>query len=280
MLLVSLSLAAPPPRLVYAVPADADPKSAEPRRATWEVKQRLYVAGTSGALLEAPGAGGKVRARLETGTAVQVVEVGSVVDRVAGRMDGWYRVEAGERAGWMHGSELTPFAWRDDFDGDGGEEVVTVYMEPAFAIRVLVYEPDLKAGQHSWLDLDPAGQAYLSVRGGEAEAEHLKEKVASIPLVHVHSGPEACSDYSDWWVSYRSPGPGRMGLLRIALETSGVADPPVFQTPVVELSGSRKIAVVTTTTVSDEGQEPTVQKVTWKLIDGVYYPERDGKVDR
>lgn len=280
MLLAALALAAPPDRVVYHIPADADPKTAEPVRSAWAVKDRLYVATPTGELYEAAGAASKVVAKLATGTAVEVMEVGTVVDRVGGRMDGWYRVEAGDRAGWMHGSQLTPFAWRDDFDGDGGEEVITVFMEPAFAIRVLVYEPELKAGQHSWLDLDPAGQAFMSVRGGEATAEHLKAKVASIPLVHVHSGPEACSDYADWWVSYRSPGPGRMGLLRVALETAGMTDPPVFHTPVVELSGSRKIAVVTTTSVSDEGQEPTVQKVTWKLIDGVYYAERDGKVDR
>lgn len=281
MLLVALALAAPPPVLVYTLPeASALADVAAYGVLAHAPKDRLFVATEAGELRHAPAPDAERMFTLETGTPVEVLQVGTARHAVDGRVDGWYLVRAGTREGWMHGGDLTPYAFRDDLDQDGDEEVVTVFFEAGFQVRVLVFEPTIRAGNHAWIDLEPAGGAFLARRGGQATAALLKAKVASIPLVHVASAPDASGDTSDYWVSYRAPAAGRIGVLRVALEQHGVSDPPVSDTYTVEFSGSRKTARVTHTRTTDEGGAPEVESATWTLIDGVYHVERGGRVIR
>ncbi len=156
---------------------------------------------------------------------------------VDGRHDRYYLVrqggqDRGERR--VFGGDLTPFAFANSFD----RALVTVAFGADFKIHVR------SVGTPNELVLEPAGQAYLSQRGGNVSAE-LVENVAPVPLIKVSSRPEACSDFWEIYVSVVG------GVPRQALALYGVADPPAMQSSTVKLARDGT-AVVTTRTSEDE----------------------------
>jgi hypothetical protein len=132
---------------------------------------------------------------------------------------------------------LTPFAFVV------GTDSVTVGFSYDFKIHV-------RGGGGDELVLEPAGQGYMSVKGGNVSAE-LVEGAAPVPLIHVSSRPEACSDYWEIYVSLVD------GVPRQALALYSIADPPTMSTSTVKFAGDT--AVVTTRTAEDEKSAHTTR---------------------
>jgi hypothetical protein len=113
-------------------------------------------------------------------------------------------------------------------------------------------------------------------------ADLLPAREAGIPLVHVYSGVEACADYGESWASYTSPARSKPGMAHLALQQTGLQDPPSCSTFRVKFDGKRKLAVVTREedACREDGGKPKVEETRWVLVDGVYRVERAGGVVR
>lgn len=217
----------PLPRLEYTAPlVDATPKgTAAEVDADWrytEYDKGMEVSTVDGA------------------RAVHIAEVlaPAIVD---GRHDRWYRADGGEK---YFGAALTPLA----FTVDGIP--VTVAFGADFQIHV-------RAAGHD-LVLEPAGQAYLSRRGGDVSARLVTGAVGGVPLILVSSRPEACSDFWDVYVSVVG------GVPKKALELGGVADPPVSETRSVKFDARARTATVKVVTQEDELAKPKVKIERWR----------------
>jgi hypothetical protein len=103
-----------------------------------------------------------------------------------------------------------------------------------------------------------------------------------VPLVHVSTGVEACADYAELWMLYRSSGPGVAGTLSTALELSGLVDPPNCSTFEVNFRPRRLRAVVTRTNgCGDDPSEPTTQsRERFRLRDGRYQTRKSAAPSR
>lgn len=279
VLLLPVALAADPLVLAYSRPEASEEVSAY-TFTRYEAGADLWVVGADAYLYESPSAASKEGKLLPSGTAAKVAEVGTAVEMVEDRVDTWYRVETALGAGWVHGGRLSPAGWQADFDQDGEVEFMGVTFAPDFSIRVVVVEPNPRVGAESYLDLDPIGGAYLSQKGSTAQPTFQKVKIAGVPLVHVYSGVEACADFGDYWVSYQARAPGETGMLRIALELTGISDSPTMSSYDVHFDAKRKQVDVTTTTANEEGVAPTVERARYVFVDGVYRKETGGRIER
>lgn len=246
------------------------------------VKDRVFVARPDTPLFGADATTDRAFT-LGAGLPVEILAVsGAGPRRWRDRVDTMYEVQAGERRGWVHGGDLTPFAFVEDFDGDGERETATVAFTAEFKIEVTLVEPDLKVGSSVSTYLDAAGGAYLSQDGSTVKADIVPMKKAGVTLIHVWTGVPACADFADYWVVYRTEGPRRLGLLSVALEQGGLMDPPSCSTYAVKFSASRKMAVVTRTDggCGDKKDKPVVSEDRFILVNGTYRAERAGGVVR
>ncbi|QSQ23427.1 SH3 domain-containing protein [Pyxidicoccus parkwayensis] len=244
--------------------------------------EHLYVGVDEANLRQTAAADGAVVTTLPLGAAVRVLERAPERLKVGEYVNHWYHVEyvdpQGNKVltGWLFGNTLTPFRFEGDFDNDGEQEVATVVMSNDFKIRVRVLEPNVKPPRRvSSVDIVPAGQAYMSVDGGAAKVTLVPAKTAGLALVQVDSAPEACSDYSTTYVSYTVPGnkKGVLGKAKLALEVSGLSDPPNISSYKVTFQPKQQgLTVVRTNSEEDEsGKEvKTTERTKYKLADGVF----------
>jgi hypothetical protein len=149
-----------------------------------------------------------------------------------------------------------------DLDGDGKPEVATLSFSAGFQLRLMV----IKNGTAVELELEPAGQGFLSQKGGWGALAFVGN--AGIPLLRIDSRPEACSDFTVTYVSDVG------GKLQPALVLNGLADPPNHSIPSVKFDAKTKTAVVTQTNSEEDDKGRTHSKKTltkYKLEpDGVY----------
>lgn len=251
-------------------------------------KADLFVGVDEANLRQSAAADAPVVTTLPLGAAVRVLERGKERLKVGEYVNHWYSVEYVDNkgtpapgddqrvTGWLFGNTLTPFRLEADLDGDGELEVATVVMSADFKARVRVLEPNVKPPRRvSSVDTVPAGGAYLSVEGGPATVKLVPAKTAGVALLQVDSSPEACGDYSTAYVSYTVPGrkKGVLGKAKLALEVSGLSDPPVHSHFKVSFQPKTKgLTVARTNTEEDEsGKElKTTERTRYQLEDGVY----------
>lgn len=266
--LLLLVLTLDPNTLHYMAP-DAEPQPAPDKfqLSEWKKGSTLYVATDEANFREKPDANAKVLHTLPFGAKVVVQSVATPPVRVSDRVDRWYQVAVGRETGFVFGNVLTPFLFEDDFDADGDKELASVAFTADYKIRVRVLDKSApKEKQLSSVDLDPYGGGYLSVKGGNAEAKLLPASKAGLPLIQVTSRMEACADYGDYFVSY-------LGKPRVALNVTGLTDPPNMSSYSVKFDPKKKTAVVTRTNTeaTDDGKETTTRtKKSFTLKDGIY----------
>ena len=279
LLITTVVLAREPIHYEYRLPDGAGPAAAV--ATTYTTKDEVFAANDEAKLRAEGSPDAKLLWQLPVGAPVTVLAAGNA--GANGEFGGaWLPVQAGDRTGWMHTSDLTPYAWKADFDLDGDVEVATVAFLSDFTIRVTVYEPDMRVANISVVDLDSAGGAYVSQKGGVVRADLLPANKAGLPLIHVWTGVEACADFADYWVSYTSNGKAKPGMAAIALTQGGLMDPPSCSTYAVKFDAKRHLAVVTTSQgdCGTSKAKPTLDTSRWVLVDGVYKVERPGGVVR
>ncbi|MFP2929916.1 SH3 domain-containing protein [Pyxidicoccus sp. 3LG] len=294
-LLLSLVLTqTPAPSLHYTAPTveEGAQRTLEGYDFTvWEPsgkKADLYVGVDEANLRKSPAADAEVVTTLPLGAAVRVLERGKDRLKVGEYVNHWYSVEYLDTKGtpdgaddavfkgWLFGNTLTPFRFEGDFDGDGEQEVATVVMSNDFKIRVRVLEPNVKPPRRvSSVDVNPSGQAYLSVDGGPVVARLVAAKTAGLALVQLDSTPEACGDFSTVYVSYTVPGKKKsvLGKAKLALSLGGLSDAPSYSSFKVSFEPKKKgLSVVRTNTEEDEsGKElKTTERTRYQLKDGVF----------
>lgn len=281
LFLISLAAAARVPLVYQYSRPDAATDVAGSTSTRYLPKDEIFIANPEAALRAEASATAKLTWKFPLGTKVTVLAEGA--PGVSGDFGGiWYQVQADGREGWVHNSDLTPYGWHEDLDGDGAIEVATVAFTSEYGIRVTVFEPDMKVANESWVDLETVGGAYVNQRGGIVRAELVPVRKAGIPLIQIHTGVEACADFADYWVAYRSPGKGEPGRSLLALQQAGLADPPNCSNYEVEFDARRHLAIVTRHEggCSEEEKKPTSTEARWVLVDGVYRPERAGGLVR
>jgi hypothetical protein len=254
--------------LEYSAPDEAEKRTVESYHFTaFEPSAKpLYVGADEANLRASPQADASVVTTLPLGAAVRVLAKGPAPVKQGDYVNVWYQVESTEdgtpRTGWLFGGILTPFRFEEDFDGDGEKEVATVVMSSDFKIRVRVREPDVQPPRRvSSVDVETSGGAYFSRVGGPAEVKLVPAKKAGLPLLQVDSRPEACADFSTAYVSYVEPKKkkGVLGKTRIALELSGLSDPPQQNLYTVSFQDKGKKVTVLREDIFDE-DEGTVTK--------------------
>lgn len=202
---------------------------------------------------------------LAMGSRVTVLEKSTGAQRLKDRVDAWYRVEAqvdgGTQAGYVFGNVLTPFAFERDFNRDGVGDVATVAMSADFQIRTR-FKLGSKTGDatQSWVDTRPSGEGYLSRAGGGVAASVVAEKTAGLTLVKLESRPEACSDYSDTYVS-------NLGTPMTALSLTGLVDPPNNAQFELRFLPKQKAAVASWQ-ITEEEEKPPRRRVDRYLLEG------------
>lgn len=266
----SVTEMSPPDVLTYSVPDRKKGVTLEDYDFTaFSEGAKLYVAEPDVSLLAKPEAASEILAALPPGAQVEVLQASEAVVRYQDRVNRWYRVKVLDpaREGFIFGAHLTPFAFRANLDTDGDKELVTISFTPTFKVRVRVVDPGTPPRtQH--VDLEPAGQGYLTQKGGNATGSLIDAAHAGLPLIKVDSLPEACADYSTTYLSYD-------GTLRTALALTGVADPPVHSSFEVRFDPTDRTAEVVR--VNEEEYEeghPHIEKETtrYRLRGGVFVP--------
>ena len=269
-------------KLEYSGPEtlkDADMSSFGFRK--WKPGDLLFVASHDSNLRSKANAKSKVVTKLPMATQVVVRKVAGGSKTVIGKVDRWYQVEvvkdgkATGMTGYLFGLVLTPAAWQVDLDGDGELEIVTAAFLPDFKIRIRIREPKVSEPTNLNVDVDSAGGAYLSQRGGMADVKIVPKQKAGVGLVEVFAHVEACADFATHWVSYQVPGnkPGLLGEAKLAMSQSGISDSPVHSRYEVTFDPKTKTAKsVQTNSESDEEGKETVSKEAhnYRLEAGVY----------
>lgn len=286
--LVTLTLTTPAARaqedgfIMYAIPKEDGYKPEDVQLTTWTDGTRLYIAPQTLHLREKPDRKSESLGNLTMGDAVVVRKADGKPTQVEELVNHWYEVEVETgslkgKKGHAFGSFLTPHRLEDDFDGDGQPEIATVSFAGDGSIRVRFLDRSVKGDPHtSQVDIRPAGEEFLSQRGGRVKASLLEAKQAGLPLVKLESRIEACGDFFDGYVSYVTPGgkPEEQGTAREALIARGSSDSPMFANFTVAFQADRKGATVeTTVTEADEnGKEKVVEKTTetYSFKDGKY----------
>jgi hypothetical protein len=250
-------------------------------------KASLFVGVDEANLRQTPAADAAVVTTLPLGAAVQVLQRGKERLKVGEYVNHWYQVtyldtkgtpDTGDDqpfTGWLFGNTLTPFRFEADFDGDGEQEVATVVMSSDFKIRVRVLEPNVKPPRRvSSVDVTPAGETFLGVHGGPATVKFVPASRAGLALLQVDSKPEACGEYSTAYVSYTVPGnkKGVLGKAKLALELSGLSDPPIHSSYEVSFQPKEKgLTVMQTSSFKDEsGEDKKTKRMQYTLADGVF----------
>jgi hypothetical protein len=170
----------------------------------------------------------------------------------------------------VFGGDLTPLRLEADVDGDGKPEIVTLSFNPNFQLRLMV----IKSGTATELELTPAGQGFLSQKGGWGSLAYVDARTAGIPLIRVDSRPEACADFSVTYVSDTG------GKLQPALSLGGLADPPNHSVPSAKFDPKTKTAVVTQTSSEEDehGKTHSRKSVThYKLEPDGVFREQPGR---
>ena len=266
LLIVPLAMATEP----TAVKVDYHPT--EP----WPVGQKLYVAGPEGNLRAAASTDAPVVTELDLGTPVIVQSVMSADVDVGGRTDRWYAIKAEDtgKQGVLFGGVLTPARLDVDLDQDGEAEVLVLTWGWDTHKVVRVREPALSgAGAVTQLDMGQTND----IEGPQVEM-FLRVTAAAdtgIPLVHVTlNGREMCgSGSSGHYVSYRSEGPGALGVLREAVDEHSWGDAPVYSRQHLAFYPADKAVTVRSEMGNyDEGTE-TVTEERRVLQDGVFVAE-------
>jgi hypothetical protein len=246
----------------------------------WKPGEELFVGADGANLRSKPDIQGQVLASLPLGTRILIKKVASKRVKVADRVDRWYRVEvlsadAKGKSGHLFGNVLTPLLYRGDLDGDGEEEIASVLFTADFKIRVRIREPGILQGRSvTWADAQPAGGAFLGLRGSLVRGGLVPASQAGVGLIRVESGQEACATFAHFWIGYQVPG-GKartLGQARVALELNGIADPPIHSSFEVAFKPDKTAKVVTTTIGEDEqGKESRdVTRSTYRLVSGIY----------
>jgi hypothetical protein len=263
LLLLASLLAAAEVSIAYNAREDGQTRARTFEVTDWSSVPRVWTAALGARLREKPATDAPVSAELPFGAPVQVLEAVSAEPVAAfGRSDRWYRVATEGKAGYLFGDALTSARFEDDFDGDREPELATVAFTADFKIRVRFFEPKTKT--ETFIDLEPAGGAYLSMQGGYAYPEALKRSVAGLPLVHVGSHVEACADFVDYWVSYDGSAP------KLAMRQAGLTDFPSNFTYKVEFQPAKRRALVHFSKAMGEDLPPKQWTETWPLEGRVF----------
>ena len=269
-----LLLTAAPDRVRYSKPeGPAEPTPESVALVRWQAGDRAFIAVDEANLRSAASAVAPALARLAMGSTVQVVRAHGEPVREQDRVDLWYEVTVGAQKGFVFGNVLTPFAFVDDLDGDAEKEIATVAMTADFKIRVRVLDPSVTGTSRvTWLDLEPTGGAYVSRTGGDAVAALVPKAQAGASLVRVEASVEACADYRHSWVSYTATA-GKLGALKVALQESGLSDPPVTAEFKVKFSPGKAVVVRTSQNDEEEGAGQTTT-ARFTLKDGVFVEDK------
>lgn len=244
----------------------------------WKKGDVPFVAAVDANLRRQPSAGSEVVAQLSLGSKVKVLSVATEATRVGERVDRWYRVQpiGSDKGGFLFGSTLTAAAFEIDFDNDGEKEWVTVAWTSSYKIRVRVWEPGAPAGKATTaLSIQPSGQAYVCC-GGNLSVSAVDTATAGLALLAIASSVEACADFGTAYVSYSGSTPKTVGRLRLALEISGLTDPPTYADSDVEfLPKQRQARVISRSWVDEDeggtGEANAEKYVTmYRLRNGVF----------
>jgi hypothetical protein len=259
-MLLLVVLAATP--LVYAYREGKQPQEKTYELTDWSKATRVFTATHAARLREKPDPEAPLVAELPFGSEVKILSPASDEVTVKDRTDRWYRVASEGKAGYLFGNVLTTARFEDDFDGDGVKELASVAFTADFKIRVRFFEPKEKT--ETWVDVEPAGGAFLGLTGGYAYPDALGKAKAGLPLVHVDSHVEACADFADFWVSYTG------GKAQLAMTLRGIADPPAMASYQVEFQ--KGLAVVKREQAEEEDKPPKKWTERWVLDGGVFVP--------
>lgn len=251
LLLLAGAACAQDVQLTYARPDDANAPADQYQLSEWPAGTKLYVAPLKVNLRDKPDTKGAVLAKLSLGDAVETVGEPGPRVKEDGLINRWYKVKAGGKEGHVFGGFLTPFAITADFDGDKKDETATVSFSSGMKILVRVRDGEETVSD---VELQPAGEGFLSRKGGVVSAKLLPADKMGTPLVELGSHIEACGDYWDAYVSYTG------GKAREALKLTGVSDPPVSQTQAVTFSANT--AEVEETVVEPDEKGTEQKKVT------------------
>lgn len=174
---------------------------------------------------------------------------------VGGRHDRFYRIDCAHQQRKIFGAELA-------LRVVAGDQPVAVSIEADYKIHVRAPRGELL--------LEPAGQGYLSRRGGNVSVEPAGT-VAGVPLVKLGSHPEACADFWDVYVSVVD------GVPHDALALVGVADPPVMSSSTVKLDARAGSALVTTRVTDEEGGAPRIRRERYRWNGTIFAPLTSSK---
>ncbi|MEL6543066.1 MAG: SH3 domain-containing protein [Myxococcota bacterium] len=202
----------------------------------WPKGHTLYTASPDINLRTEANTSSEVVEKLPMGVAVRVLAEPSLKALAGGRADYWYRVKSGQKTGYLHGSTLTPFAYR--WSRRSQNTVATVAWGPNYKIIVRVL--GASGAEDSALQttrLDPGGQAYACC-GGYIESEWISQATAGAPLLKVHSTVEACADHVTYYLDFDAKNP------RVVLTTSGLIDPPTYARASTEFRSAPRQAEV------------------------------------
>jgi hypothetical protein len=262
-----------PPELVYQLSGRPDAGLKDSHVPGWNEGTVLYAAVDGVALRESPSPSARRLGTLPIGTAVRVVRGDAPLQVQAGFVHRWVSVEvdgAAER-GYVFGAFLTPLIVTADLDGDGQSEVATAaFTQDA---QALVRIASARRATQS-ISFRVAGEGYLSVRGGAVSMRLVPAAESGIALLRVYTGQHACANYSTQFVSFVAAQGGAVPRPRIALETSGLADPPNFALVTEEFDAAARTVTVRTAITYEDADGKEVKKPdkveTYRLEDGVY----------
>ncbi|MBL8618215.1 MAG: SH3 domain-containing protein [Deltaproteobacteria bacterium] len=236
----------------------------------------VYVEKDGAPLREGPSGEAKVVKKLPLGVPVTVQAEAPVAGTLAGEQGHWVRVynnAEGAGYGWMWSGTLTFARFKQDLDGDGEAEVVTVGFNKDDEVVVRVREPKATDPEEASAAVNLGLRSDIDGTLTAVEVSLLPAGEAGLPLVQVMwIGREMCASSS--WYSYASYSEAGAPKAKIALAHVGSgADAPIYWETTARFSAADK--AVELTELNGEGggdAAPTEQKKTTRYVleDGVF----------
>lgn len=200
-----------PTTLTYKALPGSDVAPQDATFTAWEPGDQLVVGIDNANLRASASTEAEVVGVMPIGSVVTIEEVASDTLTLVKRRNRWYRVQTrGGRSGYLFGSLLIPTLIREDLDGDGGTELLSVTFSPDFRPRIRVAEPSFASTDDRVVALDlPMGTP--GVRGGEVRVEVLEGQQTPWRLLHVSVCDAGSCDHQ--LAAYLQAGTGGLGYL-------------------------------------------------------------------